>query len=550
MTASRTRDIALLLLAFVVAYLLPLGSHGLWIPDETRYAQISQEMLHSGQWTAPYFMGVRYFEKPAAGYWLIAAGQALFGENLFGVRIASALSTGLSALLAYLIAARIWNEPRKSFASALLFMSFGFVAGQAGYCNLDPQFTLWVNLSLVAFWYAVHSSGHSRLVAWTVLGLACGMGFMTKGFLAWALPVLITVPYMLWQKRFVELIRYGLLAVIVAIGVCLPWVLAVHAQEPDYWRFFFWHEHVRRFAGEDAQHAQPVWFYLPTLIAASLPWAMLLPITFKQAWQQRRQTAIGFLLMWTVLPLAFLSLSRGKLPTYILPCLLPLALLMANALVERLRNGQVTALRLNGGFNAVASLVGLLVLLYLQWKNPVYDHEPIHLLLAIGVQTVWMLTNVLQALRPLSAWAMPAAGSLLLVALLPAALPYTLVYDKTPDQFVARHFSELAASRSLLSNDLGAASALAWRLKRSDIAFFNTVGELKYGLDYPDVRQRKVGLKDIDAWMTEARHKGQVAVIMRGDGKEELRELGALPKGGKRYEEGDLVIVIYGQSES
>lgn len=455
MTASRTRDIALLLLAFVVAYLLPLGSHGLWIPDETRYAQISQEMLHSGQWTAPYFMGVRYFEKPAAGYWLIAAGQALFGENLFGVRIASALSTGLSALLAYLIAARIWNEPRKSFASALLFMSFGFVAGQAGYCNLDPQFTLWVNLSLVAFWYAVHSSGRSRLVAWTVLGLACGMGFMTKGFLAWALPVLITVPYMLWQKRFVELIRYGLLAVIVAIGVCLPWVLAVHAQEPDYWRFFFWHEHVRRFAGEDAQHAQPVWFYLPTLIAASLPWALLLPVTFKQAWQQRRQPAIGFLLMWTLLPLAFLSLSRGKLPTYILPCLLPLALLMANALVERLNHGQVTALRLNGGFNAIVALVGLLVLLYLQWKNPVYDHEPIHLLLAIGVLTVWMLTNVLQALRPLSAWAMPAAGSLLLVALLPAALPYTLVYDKTPDQFVARHFSELAASRSLLSNDLG-----------------------------------------------------------------------------------------------
>ncbi|MBD8570886.1 MULTISPECIES: lipid IV(A) 4-amino-4-deoxy-L-arabinosyltransferase [Pseudomonas syringae group] len=550
MTASRTRDIALLLLAFVVAYLLPLGSHGLWIPDETRYAQISQEMLQSGQWTAPYFMGVRYFEKPAAGYWLIAAGQALFGENLFGVRIASALSTGLSALLAYLIAARIWNEPRKSFASALLFMSFGFVAGQAGYCNLDPQFTLWVNLSLVAFWYAVHSSGRSRLVAWTVLGLACGMGFMTKGFLAWALPVLITVPYMLWQKRFVELIRHGLLAVIVAVGVCLPWVLTVHAQEPDYWRFFFWHEHVRRFAGEDAQHAQPVWFYLPTLIAASLPWAMLLPITFKQAWQQRRQPAIGFLLMWTLLPLAFLSLSRGKLPTYILPCLLPLALLMANALVERLKHGQVTALRLNGGFNAIVALVGLLVLLYLQWKNPVYDHEPIHLLLAISVLAAWMLTNALQALRPLSLWAMPAAGSLLLVALLPAALPYTLVYDKTPDQFVARHFSELAASRSLLSNDLGAASALAWRLKRSDVAFFNTVGELKYGLDYPDVRQRKVGLKDIDAWMTEARHKGQVAVIMRGDGKEELLELGALPKGGKRYEEGDLVIVIYGQSES
>ncbi|EPM78905.1 4-amino-4-deoxy-L-arabinose transferase, partial [Pseudomonas syringae pv. actinidiae ICMP 18804] len=186
MSHARTRDIAVLLMAFVLAYLLPLRFHGLWIPDETRYAQISQEMIHSGNWIAPHFMGLRYFEKPAAGYWLMALGQTVFGENLFGVRIASALSTGLSVLLAYLLAGKIWNDPRKSFASALLFMSFSFIAGQAGYANLDPQFTLWSNLTLVAFWYAVHSIGRARLAAWALIGVACGMGFMTKGFLAWA----------------------------------------------------------------------------------------------------------------------------------------------------------------------------------------------------------------------------------------------------------------------------------------------------------------------------------------------------------------------------
>jgi len=549
MTESRYRAIALLFLAFVAACLLPLGSHGLWIPDETRYAQISQEMLHSGQWAAPHFMGVRYFEKPAAGYWLIAMGQHLFGENLFGVRIVSALSTGLSAVLAWLLASRMWNDPRKSFASALLFMSFAFVAGQAGYCNLDPQFTLWVNLSLVAFWYAVNSVGRLRLGAWTVLGLACGMGFMTKGFLAWALPVLIAGPYMLWQKRLRELIRYGLLAVIVALAVCLPWVLTVHAQEPDYWRFFFWHEHIRRFAGEDAQHAQPVWFYLPVLVAASLPWALLIPVAFKRAWQHRHQPASAFLLMWTVLPLLFLSLSRGKLPTYILPCLLPLALMMADAMVEKLRHGHLATLRLNGTFNAATALTGMAALLYVQYTQPVYDHEPVHLLLAGLVLAAWFVANSLQAWRPLKLWAMPAAGSLLMVALLPAALPYSVVYDKTPDQFVARHMAELAASQSLLSNDLGAASALAWRLKRSDITLFNTWGELKYGLDYPDASARNVSLQGIDAWMSAARHNGQVGVIMRGDGNEELHELALLPKGGKRYQEGDLVIVIYERSE-
>jgi hypothetical protein len=74
------------------------------------------------------------------------------------------------------------------------------VAGQAGYANLDPQFTFWVNLSLVALWFAVDSATRQRLIAWALLGLACGMGFMTKGFLAWLLPVLIALPWMLWQN--------------------------------------------------------------------------------------------------------------------------------------------------------------------------------------------------------------------------------------------------------------------------------------------------------------------------------------------------------------
>jgi hypothetical protein len=39
------------------------------------------------------FHGRALFRKPVAGYWMIAIGQALFGQNLFGVRFASALST-------------------------------------------------------------------------------------------------------------------------------------------------------------------------------------------------------------------------------------------------------------------------------------------------------------------------------------------------------------------------------------------------------------------------------------------------------------------------
>ncbi|NWA92413.1 lipid IV(A) 4-amino-4-deoxy-L-arabinosyltransferase [Pseudomonas sp. D8002] len=548
---TRLKPLPVLLLAFVMFYLLPLGLHGLWIPDETRYAQISQEMLMSGNWVAPHFMGVRYFEKPAAGYWLIALGQALFGENLFGVRIASALTTGLSVVLAYLIARRLWNDPRKSFACALLYMSFGLVAGQAGYSNLDPQFTFWVNLSLAALWFALDSSTpRARLASWTLLGVACGMGFMTKGFLAWLLPVLIALPYMLWQRRLGELLRYGPLAILVAAVVCLPWALTIHLQEPDYWRFFFWHEHIRRFASDNAQHARPWWFYLPLMVVSCLPWAALLPATLCKAWKEKRQPAIVFLALWLLLPLGFFSLSNGKLPTYIMPCLLPLALLMGHALIDLLANARTRTLRVNGLLNLGIGLAAMVTLIYLQIDRPMYGNshsEMFNLSLTFIVLMGWMLANLLQAFRPLALWAMPALGIGLLVALLPAGMPAVVEDNQMPDQFVLQHLDELQKTQALLSNELESASALAWRLRRPEVTLYNTEGELRYGLQYADSMHRKVDLDSVQAWLKQARQQGSVGVLMRVRSTSEMREAGQLPLGGKRYYKGDLEIIIYPQ---
>ncbi|WP_460128708.1 lipid IV(A) 4-amino-4-deoxy-L-arabinosyltransferase [Pseudomonas sp. H1_D05] len=541
-----------LVLAFVLFYLLPLMSHGLWIPDETRYGQISQEMLLSGNWVAPHFMGIRYFEKPIAGYWMIAIGQAIFGDNLFGVRIASAVSTGVSVWIAYLLARRLWNNPRISAACALLYMSFGLIAGQAGYANLDPQFTLWVNLSLVAVWFAIDSTTpKARLGSWALLGAACGMGLMTKGFLALLLPVLIALPYMIWQRRFSELLRYGPVAILVAALVSVPWALAVHVREPDFWRFFFWHEHIRRFAaGDDAQHARPWWFYLPLLFASTLPWALLLPSTLIRTWREKREAKTAFLALWFVLPLIFFSLSSGKLPTYIMPCLFPLALLMGYTVVNWLEQRNTQVLRLNGVINTVMGSVALIALIYLQASKELYENtEMFSLSLVYIVLIGWIIANALQVMRPLTMWAMPALGIGLLIALLPAAMPAQIVDSKMPDQFIAEHQQALSEASSLLSNDLGAASALAWRLKRPQVDLFNTVGELKYGLDDPAMAARKVGLDDVGQWMTEARKKGSVAVVMRVNSTQEAQEIELLPADGKHYQRGNLQIYIFAKRQ-
>ena len=548
---TRFKPLPVLLLAFVAFYLLPLGLHGLWTPDETRYAQISQEMLLSGNWITPHYLGVRYFEKPAAGYWLIALGQAVFGQNLFGVRIASAVTTALSVGLAYLVARRLWNDPRKSLTCALLYLSFGLVAGQAGYSNLDPQFTFWVNLSLVALWFALDSRHmRARVSAWATVGLACAMGFMTKGFLAWALPVLIAVPYMLWQRRLGELLRYGPLAIGVALLMCLPWVWAIHVQEPDYWRFFFWNEHVRRFSSDTAQHARPWWFFLPIMAVACLPWAGLLPATLAKAWQQKRQPKIACLALWLLLPLGFFSLSNGKLPTYIMPCLLPLALLMGFTLSDLLQQGKARSICLNGLLNSVIGMAAMITLIYLQISRPPYGNshaEMFSLSLMFIVLLVWILTHLLQAFRPLTLWAMPVLGIGVLVILLPASMPARITDNEMPDQFVLEHLDELQPTRALLSNELESASALAWRLQRPAVTLYETAGELRYGLQYPDAAPRMVNQDTVQDWLKQARQQGPVGVLIRVASGSEMRQARQLPTGGTRYDKGDLQLIIYSQ---
>lgn len=546
---TRYRYPLLLLLLYLLFYLIPLNGRDLWIPDEARYAEISREMLTTGNLIVPQLLGMDYFEKPVAGYWINNLAQWLLGETPLAVRAGSVLSVTLSAALIFCFCRRQWPQRSLAVAAVVIYLSCFMVYAIGTYSLLDPMLALWLSAAMLALWRACQATTRrDRAMGYLLLGLACGMGVMTKGFLALVLPVISLLPWLIVTRRWREVMIFGPLAVLSALLICLPWSLAIAQQAPDFWRYFFWVEHIQRFAGDDAQHRSPVWYYLPFLLAGCLPWVGLLPAALKYGWQQRQREPVTlYLFGWVVMPLIFFSLTRGKLPTYLLPCFAPLAILMA---VSAQRHISKRSLRLNGIINLIFGVVGASALLLSRYTplpaiyGPQEDNK---VLLALLACAGWALAGAITLRHPRRRWMLAVCCPLLLALLAGSLIPDAIRDAKQPQRFLDVIRQPLFDSRYILAGNSGLATAVAWYSQRSDINLYDSSGELGYGLRTPAGQGRLILAAEFNDWL--ATHRAQGVSLLLILPRDPNAVLPRLPPANYRYQQGRFLLLWYGPSQ-
>jgi 4-amino-4-deoxy-L-arabinose transferase-like glycosyltransferase len=352
-----------------------LGYFGLIGPDEPRYAQVAREMLARHDWITPTLGGKPWLEKPILYYWQAMLVYSVFGVSDWAARLPSAIDAALMVVAVYLFLRRF--RLRMRLDGALMTASAAGIIGFARAASMDMALAASFTIALLG-WFAWHETGEKRYLA--IFYAFLGVGMLAKGPVA---PVLGAVIVLLFAAAKGEwhLLRRTLWlpGILLFCTVALPWYVAVQLRTPEFFRVFILQHNLARFGTNLYRHSQPFWYYLPVALVELVPWIALMGVALVETagvWRaKKREVARSedafsvFLLLWLLVPILFFSISRSKLPGYILPALPAGALLATEFLRRHIDQRPGMALALIHALVAGLPVVPALMIQYLLFQH-------------------------------------------------------------------------------------------------------------------------------------------------------------------------------------
>ena len=347
-------------------------------------AQISRNMLTSGDWVTARIDGVPYLEKSPLLYWMIAGAFRVFGEYDWAARIPMALSC---VLLAFLTAAfGTWAFGRRAGFYAGLCMST--CIGLFLFTRIlipDVMLTAVIALSMWAFLRVLDDAEpHPRIWA-AILAASFGVGLLLKSAVALLFPgaagfLYLLLTHQLFSRKVWHRLRpWSGLAILLVIAA--PWHVLATLRNPPYFDFsmrsvpgeyhgFLWfyfiNEQVLRFLNlrypRDYNTVPRVWFWLFHFVWL-FPWSVYFPAVARLSFKpldRAGQTRL-LALCWTGFLLVFFTFSTTQ-EYYSMPCYPALALLLGSAMAaggDWIRRG-TRALAVVAGCAALACILILL----------------------------------------------------------------------------------------------------------------------------------------------------------------------------------------------
>jgi 4-amino-4-deoxy-L-arabinose transferase-like glycosyltransferase len=340
-SAARIGWAILIVATLYVCYFSHLGAIGFVGPDEPRYAWIARDMAETGDWVTPRLYDKPWFEKPPLYYWGAALCFKLFGVSEAAARLPSAVSALLATLALAWLALCLYGAETARWLLLLLPTSVGMI-GFSRAAATDMPFSGMLTIAMVcaAVVLGLTRDANTPVIPrtpWVALiffGFFLGLAVLAKGPAAILLSGGAVFFWAIFTKRWRDAFRLFHPAAVASFCVtALPWYILCAHRNPDFLHIFIIEHNFKRFLTPEFQHVQPFWFYVPVILLALLPWTVsaagLVIMKDPSEPGDTLNSQRLFFTCWAMFLIVFFSLSKSKLPGYILPAIPALGLLMA-----------------------------------------------------------------------------------------------------------------------------------------------------------------------------------------------------------------------------
>ena len=326
----------LLLVAAVLPYFIGLDDSSIWDANEAFYVETPREMMERGDYVFPTFNYEPRVNKPVLSYWIVAGLYKVFGVSVGVQRLGIAIG-GMLIVSAALVLGWIVTGTRTG----------AFIAGIG--MAADPRLVMfarrifidiWISafMALTVLFFALSERFPERRRLFLLLMYVCvGLGVLTKGPIAAALPGLVFAVYLIAHRELRRARDMMMpIGIVVVLAIVVPWYFALYLR--DGWTHiasFFIGENLGRYTSGIGQQTPRAWyFYLPVVFGDGFPLSIFL-VPAAMMWWRTRERLHTLLWLWIVVIVLFFSFSHDKQDLYIFPIVPAVAALGASAIVRR-----------------------------------------------------------------------------------------------------------------------------------------------------------------------------------------------------------------------
>ncbi|HEY0081003.1 MAG TPA: glycosyltransferase family 39 protein [Pyrinomonadaceae bacterium] len=327
--SSNLPSISLLVLTAAFALLWKLGAGSLAAWDEAIYAQVSKEIVRSGDWLTLRWEYQPWFEKPPLFMWTTALFYRLFGVSEFWARVPSALS-GIGLIgVTYLIGNYTYGSKRVGLLAAVILSTCYHFLSFSRFGTMDVMLTLFTYLAL----YGYLRLNHENQKWWYLVWSSCALALMVKGAGGIIAPAAITLA-LAFDKRFSAAIgsRHFWQGVLLAFLLAAPWHILMYVWYGQAFinEYLGYHVIARSMKALEG-HPSGYFYYIGKLVDGFFPWCLPVPFAVVSIIRRnlKAQARSWVLLLLCALVFGLYTVVPTRRPWYIVPLYPALAILVA-----------------------------------------------------------------------------------------------------------------------------------------------------------------------------------------------------------------------------